>query len=526
MKFPCAIVRALALACVASALAMHAVAGEYPSKPITIIVPYAPGGGGDIFTRAIAAQAQEIFDTRIFVENRTGGGGTIGVGSVARAEGDGYTLAFVSTSPVVVSPNFLSVPYDPAMDLTYLSRFVLSYNPVLVRADSPFDSFKKLLGFARVNPGRLRWATAGINGAPHLATDAAFKQEGIKAAFVPMQGSTEVMAGLLGGTLDMGVISDYATPLAAGEIRVLAEIGPDIIPELPDIPTFKQMNYPLAPTIFYGLAGPAGLSQEVIGKWDVAMQTITSSDQFSDVVGRLSAQLAYLDHQAFHELVLKDIESMRDAFTQQRPGSFATFHAAACHRRYCAGAGLRSADDPERTRAARAAIRRAGPGGFASAQGGQRCGDLFVLCLCRILVGRLLSGWARHGDNPDTVTRRAKSACCFAVSGPDPHRDLRYLRAGPFNPVAQIRPVSGFPAVKTEKITRLGATQLIVSREAKLYRTQRRPNPGYRMPLRGLTANPPARFVPGKIPENPHTACKKNTIRLFNKRLGEICGLS
>ena len=320
MKFTCAIVRALALACVAPAIAMHAVAGEYPSKPITIIVPYAPGGGGDIFTRAIAAQAQEIFDTRIFVENRTGGGGTIGVGSVARAEGDGYMLAFVSTSPVVVSPNFLSVPYDPAMDLTYLSRFVLSYNPVLVRADSPFDSFKKLLGFARVNPGRLRWATAGINGAPHLATDAAFKQEGIKAAFVPMQGSTEVMAGLLGGTLDMGVISDYATPLAAGEIRVLAEIGPDIIPELPDIPTFKQMNYPLAPTIFYGLAGPAGLSQEVIGKWDVAMQTITSSDQFSDVVGRLSAQLAYLDHQAFHELVLKDIESMRDAFTSNDPG--------------------------------------------------------------------------------------------------------------------------------------------------------------------------------------------------------------
>ena len=322
VKFPRAIVRALALAlaCVAPAVAMNAVAGEYPIKPITIVVPYAPGGGGDVFTRAIAAQAQDIFGARIFVENRTGGGGTIGVGSVARAEGDGYTLAFVSTSPVVVSPNFLSVPYDPAVDLTYLSRFVLSHNPVLVRADSPFDSFKKLLGFARVNPGRLRWATAGINGAPHLATDAAFKQEGIKAAFVPMQGSAEVMAGLLGGTLDMGVISDYAAPLAAGEIRVLAEIGPEPIPELPAVPTFRQMNYPLAPTIFYGLAGPAGLSQEVIGKWDAAMQTITSSDRFRDVAERLSAQPAYLDHQAFHELVLKDIESMRGAFNSDDPG--------------------------------------------------------------------------------------------------------------------------------------------------------------------------------------------------------------
>lgn len=320
VKVPRAIVRALALACVAHLPAMNALAGQYPIEPITIVVPYAPGGGGDILTRAIAAQAQEIFGTRIFVENRTGGGGTIGVGSVARAEGDGYTLAFVSTSPVVVSPNFLAVPYDPAVDLTYLLRFVLSYNPVLVRADSPFDSFKKLLGFARVNPGRLRWATAGINGAPHLATDAAFKQEGIKAAFVPMQGSTEVMAGLLGGTLDMGVISDYAAPLAAGEIRVLAEIGPEPIPELPDVPTFKQRNYPLAPTIFYGLAGPAGLSQEVIGKWDAAMRTITSSDRFREVAERLSTQLAYLDHQAFHGMVLKDIESMRGAFSSDDQG--------------------------------------------------------------------------------------------------------------------------------------------------------------------------------------------------------------
>ena len=320
MNFARAIVGVLALSGVTLAATPPVFADEYPTKPITIIVPYAPGGGGDIFTRAIAIQAQEILGGKIFVENRTGGGGTIGVGSVARAEADGYTLAFVSTSPVVVSPNFLTVPYDPSTDLTYLSRFVLSHNPVLVRADSPFDTFRKLLGFARVNPGRLRWATAGINGAPHLATEAAFKQEGIKSAFVPMQGSSEVMAGLLGGTLDMGVISDYATPLAAGEIRVLAEIGPEPIPELPEVPTFKQLNYPLAPTIFYGLAGPAGLPPEVISKWDAAMQTITSSDQFRDVAERLSAQLAFLDHQAFHALVLNDIESMRGAFTSDDPG--------------------------------------------------------------------------------------------------------------------------------------------------------------------------------------------------------------
>ena len=229
----------------------------YPSKPITIIVPFAPGGGGDTYTRAIAIQAQEMLGTKVFVENRAGGSGTIGVGSVARAQADGYTLGFVSSSPIVMAPHLLNVPYDPAVDLTYLARFLVSANPVLARADAPFKSWQELLAFGKANPRKIRWSTAGINGASHVATLAAFEQEGIEATFIPMQGSSEVMAGLLGNTVDLGVISDYAGPLAAGDIQLLAEIGPLPIADMPHIPTFKALNYPLAPTIFFGLAGPA-----------------------------------------------------------------------------------------------------------------------------------------------------------------------------------------------------------------------------------------------------------------------------
>jgi tripartite-type tricarboxylate transporter receptor subunit TctC len=295
------------VACVAE------VDGDYPSRPITIIVPYAPGGGGDTFTRAIAVQARDILGTKILVENRMGGGATIGVGSVARSEPDGYTLGFVSSSPVVVVPNFFDVPYDPAKDLTYLARFVVSPYPVLVRGDSAFSSFAELLDYGRANPGKLRWSTAGINGAPHIATEAALQEEGIESAFVPMQGSTEVLAGLLGGTIDMGVMSDYAGSLAAGDVRLLAEIGPDPIEGFPDIPTYKEMGYPLAPTIFFGLAGPAGLPDDVIKAWESALKTISESDSFKDVVQRLNGNVAYLDHDAFEALVLSDIESTRRA---------------------------------------------------------------------------------------------------------------------------------------------------------------------------------------------------------------------
>ena len=286
-------------------------ADGYPTKPITIIVPYAPGGGGDTFTRAIALQAQELLGTKIFVENRTGGGASIGVASVARARPDGYTLAFVSSSPIISVPNFFRVPYDPAADLLYLSRFIVTACPVVVRADSPFESLQQLLDYATTNPGKLRWSTAAINGAPHIATEAALRQQGIKSAFIPMQGSTEVMAGLLGGTLQMGVSCDYAGPIAAGDVRPLAEIGREPVADLPGVPTFKELGYPLTPTIFYGLAGPSGLPTEVVAKWNEAVRTVTKSDSFKEMARRLNGRLAYLDHAEFQPLVLQDIEQMR-----------------------------------------------------------------------------------------------------------------------------------------------------------------------------------------------------------------------
>ena len=302
----------------AGALLVAGCAGEtineqYPAKPVTIIVPYAPGGGGDTFTRAIAAQAADILGVKIFVENRTGGGGTIGVGSVARSAADGYTLAFISTSPIVMAPNFLDVPYDPLEDFTYLARFVVSVHPVLVGDGSPFDSFTDLLEFGRANAGRLRWSSAGINGAPHVATLAAFRQEGVEATFVPMQGSSEVLAGLLGGTIDMGVISDYSGALAAGDVRVLAEIGPEPIAGMPSVPTYAQLGYPLAPAIFFGLAGPAELPDDVVARWDAAIRAITASEAFSDISARLNGNVAYLGHEEFERQVLADIAAAREA---------------------------------------------------------------------------------------------------------------------------------------------------------------------------------------------------------------------
>jgi tripartite-type tricarboxylate transporter receptor subunit TctC len=305
----------LLLLCLGTAHVQADEASMYPRRSVTIIVPYAAGGAGDTLTRAIAMHAQQRLGRRVLVENRPGGGGTIGVGAVARASPDGYTLGFVSSSPIVSVPNFVRVPYDPERDFIYIARFMISAYPVLVRTDSPWQSFEELLAFARANPRRLRWSTAGLNGSPHIAVEAALRQEGVRAAFVPMQGSPEVLAGLLGDTLDVGVISDYAPLVAAGRLRVLAEIGAEVFPGLDDVPTFKALNYPLAPSIFFGLAGPAGMPAELVELWSGIVRDASRSAEFASLIRRMNGSASYLDHRRFHHLVLEDISSTRRALS-------------------------------------------------------------------------------------------------------------------------------------------------------------------------------------------------------------------
>ena len=286
---------------------------EYPERSITIVVPFAAGGGGDTFTRTIADLAQDRLGVNVMVENRTGGGGTIGVGSVARATPDGHTIGFVSASPVLVTPLFTEVPFDPASDLTYLGRFVTSPIPMIVPADSPWESFDELVDWMRENPGRLRWSTSATRGGPQIATEALFNALEVEGVHIPMQGGSEVLAALLGDTLDMGVISEFAEPTAAGQVRVLAQSGPEAIAEMPDVPTFDTLGSPLAPSMFFGLIAPAGVPQEVTDTWDALLAEIVEDPRFVEVASRQGAPIAFQPHGEFQAAVQRDIAAFREA---------------------------------------------------------------------------------------------------------------------------------------------------------------------------------------------------------------------
>lgn len=280
----------------------------YPSKPITWIVPYSPGGGGDTTSRFIADMASDIMGVKIIVQNKTGGGATIGIGYVSKSRPDGYTVGFVSTSPITIRPHLLKMPYHPLRNLTYLGQFVSTPLPIIVRSESPWKTLQQMIDFAKNNPGKLRWSTAVQKGGPHVAVNAMFKKAGARGTFIPSKGGAKALAALLGKTIDMAAVSDFAAPFAAGEVRILAETTPNRNPVAPNAPTLIEAGYPFAPTIFFGLAGPAGLSKEVIRKWDMVLEKVINSSRFRELARRLKATPKWASSADFTDTVWEDYE--------------------------------------------------------------------------------------------------------------------------------------------------------------------------------------------------------------------------
>lgn len=290
-----------------------ATADTYPSKTITMICPYSAGGGGDTATRIVAKLAGDIMGVQINVENKTGGGATIGIGATAKAKPDGYTLGFISTSPITIRTHMMKAPYHPLKDLSYVGQIVSSNQPLIVRANSEWKSLKDVIEFARANPGKLRWSTSVQRGGPHVAVEAMFKQEGVKATFVPFKGGSKVLAALLGETIDLAMISEGNKATLDGQTRILAEGTPSKNPVNPKAPTLTEAGYPIAPAIFFGFAGPANLPADVLKKWDEVLPKVLASPEFRKLADQRKWAVKHAGSAAFTKTVAADYAAAKKA---------------------------------------------------------------------------------------------------------------------------------------------------------------------------------------------------------------------
>ncbi len=283
---------------------------RFPSRQVTILVGFAPGGAGDISARWIAEYLREKWNVPVVVENKPGAGATIAAAQLARAKPDGYTVALATTSPFTVAPYFQAVNYDPARDFSYLFQFLVSAQPLFVRSDSAHKTIQDLMSYAKANPGKLLWSTAATNGGPHIATEAALRHNGVSATYVPFKGGAEAITALLGGHIEALVAAEFPPYAANGQIRLLAESGPEKVAGFASVPTYKELGYPVSVPIFYGVAGPAGMPPEVIKAWEDAGRDLMKVPSFVELMSKLKASPSYQSSSEFSATITAVYQQM------------------------------------------------------------------------------------------------------------------------------------------------------------------------------------------------------------------------
>ncbi len=284
-----------------------AMAQDYPTKPINLLICMQPGAGADLGGRIIAQEASKTLGQEIVPINRSGGGGAVAAGILSSAKPDGYNLLSCTNGAFTTSPHLESIPYDPLKDFVPILQFGSLTTGILVRSDSPFKSFKEFIDFARKNPGKLSYGFPGIGTAPHLAIEHVMLEEKVNIATVPFEGAAPSMTALLGGHVSAcGVsTSGFLPHLRAGKIRALATTGEKRIEVVPDAPTLLELGYPYGVLMdFYLIVGPKGISPAVTKTLEGAFLKAMETQAFQALAERLYMQVKVpLYGQKFKEYV-------------------------------------------------------------------------------------------------------------------------------------------------------------------------------------------------------------------------------
>ncbi len=245
-----------------------AFAQAYPNKTIRVVVPFSAGSGTDIVARTVMDQLSRQLGQPIVVENRLGAGGTIGIGSVAKADPDGYTLLIQSTSFAVVASTYSKPGYDSIKDFAPITPLVSLPNVMIVQADK-YKTLKDFVAAAKANPGKMNYASAGAGSAAHLNGERFALATGTKYQHIPYKGGPEGVTSVMTGETDFYFIPLPAArgPIATGKLAILAVSGSKRSASLPDVPTTVEAGFPDSEYDFWvGFWAPAGTPKEIVDK--------------------------------------------------------------------------------------------------------------------------------------------------------------------------------------------------------------------------------------------------------------------
>lgn len=285
---------------------------DWPSRPITMVVPFPPGGQADLAARPVAAALEPILKQSVVVENRGGAGGAVGNAAVARSEPNGYTI-LMALSSLAVLPEadrlFGRTPSYEVSQLSPVARILADPTVLAVPASAPWRSLQDLVEDAKARPGQIPYGSSGPYGTLHVAMEMFAHAAGIKLLHVPYRGAGPAVTGLLSGQIQAlasapGVIKPHSD---AGKMRVLANWGAERIPSYPDIPTFKELGYPdVEFYIWAGVFVPKGLPEPVFRRLGEALAQAMADPQVRATFENAGSPPAYLDSAAFADFVAAD----------------------------------------------------------------------------------------------------------------------------------------------------------------------------------------------------------------------------
>src|SRR6267143_4575400 len=273
-----------ALACCLVWAAPRGHAAEYPTRPIKLIVPYAAGGPTDVLGRMVGDYLSRDLKQTFVVENKAGAQGAIGADAAARAEPDGYTLFFTAASIIVLNPLlYKKLPYDPAKDFRMLA--LITDLPVVmeVHPSVPAKTVAEFVAYAKQNPGKLNFGSAGTGGTIHLAGEMFKQVGGIEMTHVPDKGAGPALTDLLSGNIQLmfDTLGTALPPVKSGLLRPLAVSSKQRISDLPDVPTIAESGYPdYSVSVWYGISAPVKVPDDIAQKISASIDRALNDEVF------------------------------------------------------------------------------------------------------------------------------------------------------------------------------------------------------------------------------------------------------
>ncbi len=281
------------LAVMALLMAAPSAFAQYPERPIRLIVPFAPGGGGDLQARLMAGAIAPLLGQPLVVENRAGAGGNIGTVAVAQAEADGYTLLFTTPAFAINESLYARAGYAVGRDFAAVAPWATSPMVFVVNPSLPVQTLGELVAYARANPGRITFASGGVGLITHIGQELLKFQQRLDMVHAPYRGQAPAITDLISGQVQMSLDSPFSSIpfIRAGRLRALATTGERRTATLPEVPSVVEAGFPdLVATIWYGVVAPARTPPAALARLNQAVQTALASPETQRALAQNGAE--------------------------------------------------------------------------------------------------------------------------------------------------------------------------------------------------------------------------------------------